>query len=59
MALKNVSIDLSFKYRHAHQVYSFTGLSLTDSGANAFATFKLDPLKPVQRPSWGGVPLLS
>ncbi len=43
MALKNVSIDLSFKYRYAHPSYSFTGLNLTDSGSNAFATFKLDP----------------
>jgi opacity protein-like surface antigen len=40
MATKNVSIDLSFKYRYAQPSFSFSGIN----GANgAPASFKLDP----------------
>jgi hypothetical protein len=40
MALKNVSIDLSFKYRYAQPSFSFSGIN----GANGSpASFKLNP----------------
>jgi len=40
MALKNVSIDLSFKYRYAQPSFSFNGANAADG---APATFKLNP----------------
>ncbi len=40
MALKNVSIDLSFKYRYAQPSFSFSGANAADG---APASFKLNP----------------
>lgn len=42
-ALKNVSFDISFKYRYAHPSYDFTGIDAGFFTANA-ATFKLSPV---------------
>ncbi len=40
MALKNVSIDISFKYRYAQPSFSYSGINGADS---APASFKLNP----------------
>jgi len=45
MALKNVSIDLSFKYRYAQPSYTFSGIDgSTANSLNGPATFKLNPV---------------
>jgi len=41
MATKNVSIDLSFKYRYAQPSFSFSGINGVNGGP---ASFKLDPV---------------
>ncbi len=48
MCLKNVSIDVSFKYRYAQPTYTFVGVDNPGNGFNALtagvpATFKLEP----------------
>jgi len=43
MCLKNVSIDISFKYRYAQPHFDYTGLNLTPTGSDAYATFSLNP----------------
>jgi hypothetical protein len=44
MALKNVSFDISFKYRYAQPSYNFSGIDAANLGINAPATFKLNPV---------------
>jgi hypothetical protein len=41
MALKNVSFDISFKYRYAQPSYTFSGFDTNISGSE---TFKLNPV---------------
>jgi opacity protein-like surface antigen len=43
MCTKNVSIDLSFKYRYAQPSYTFSGIDAQFLHANP-ATYKLDPV---------------
>jgi opacity protein-like surface antigen len=44
MALKNVSFDISFKYRYAQPSYTFSGIDDAVLQLNAPATFKLNPV---------------
>jgi outer membrane protein W len=43
MALKNVSIDISFKYRYANPTYNFSGNVNSNVGGQSAGSFTLNP----------------